>query len=301
MGYSIFYDKQFIKAEKNNEEVFFPMVYGGSSNCYEVGKNNRCGRRERSWFNFQYILKKKYGTLNEMLNNISKERENVILRNKETNEEYIKNGNPNYVDEYSDKRWGYFTAISFGGGCKVTYGQYKGLAITGCKKALTVEELKEFGVSVHIYTSIHSKEDEENFKKAGKQEINFYPTTSKELIEKIDEFEEYVKDFPNVSLYVTINADERTMTRIRRKKFPTKKNAPVFADVEEYFVILVVNVGYFYKKTRNGFKYSPYQDGGKLFASQKAASKQKKRFEERYGNQYSVVIENVKRKTRLKV
>ena len=67
---------------------------------------------------------------------------------------------------------------------------------------------------------------ESNFLKVDyyhKYGVVHYPKTSTELVEKIDEYVEYLKDTPYVSLYVTIDADEYTMKRIRREKFPTKK------------------------------------------------------------------------------
>lgn len=293
MSYDLIYDKQFIKAEKDGKDVYFPMIYAGPSNCFEIGSRNRCGRRVRSWENYN-VLDKKYGTLEEMLQKANEVRERLIERNKETLKEW-----PDW-DVYSDERFGYFTGLYFNGNRKTTFGQYKGLFTTGCKKALTVEELNELGVSVNVHTSIYSKEDVEKFKAAGKEEVYFYPQTSKELVEKVDELYEYLKDTPYVSFYISLDASEVTMKRIRRVKFPTKKTKPEYKEVEEYFVICIVNVGYFYKGTRNGFRYSPYQDGGKRFVSAKAAERAMKRFKESHGR-YTTVVENVKQKTTLKV
>jgi hypothetical protein len=302
MSYEIFYDKCFIKAEKDGKDVYFPMVYAGSSNCFEVGRNGRNGRRERSWWNFKYYLnEKQYGTLEEMLANLAAYREKVIQRNKENNEGYIAEGKADWCDEYSDERWGYFTGSSFGGGCKVTYGQFKGIFVTGVRKAITIEELHQFGVNVHIKSFIYSDEDAKKYKEAGNKDIYFTPETSKELIEKLDELEETLKETPYVSLYITMDASEYDMKRIRREKFPTKKTKPEYKDVDEYFVICVTGIGYLFKGTRNGFQYSPYQTGGKPFVSAKAAEKAMKRFKERHGSRYTLEVENVKQKTRLKV
>lgn len=299
MSYDLIYDKQFVRATKDGKEVFFPIIYAGPSNCFEVGIGNRNGRRSRSWEDYKFAHKGKfYLTLEEMVANAFAYREELIERNKKSNEEYINSGKPNWCDEYSDERFGYFTGLSFGGGCKATFGQYKGLFITGCKKALTVEELREFGVSVNVQSSPYSAKE---LKAAGKEEFYFCPKTSQELVEKIDEFVEYLKDTSNVSMYISINADEYDMKRIRREKFPTKKTRPEYKDVDEFFVIYIVDVGYFYKGTRNGYKYSPYKSGGKQFATAKAAETFIKRFVKRYGGKYSAIIENVKQKTRLRV
>jgi hypothetical protein len=253
MSYEIIYDRQFIKAEKEGKPVFFPMLYMGSSNCYEVGRNGRNGRRERGWHNSTYQLgKKRYGTLEEMMQNVEKEREEMIERCNKSFEQYKEEW-----CKYSDERWGSHAGISFGGGCKATFGQYKGLFVTGCKKALTVEELAQFRVSVNIHTYIYSDENRAKFKLAGKEEINFTPQTSKELIEKIDEFEEYLKDTPYVSLYVTIDADEYIMKRIRREKFPKTKHPKELKTVDKFYVVKDTSTGnYVLKASRGGYKYS---------------------------------------------
>lgn len=293
MSYDLIYDKCFIKAEKDGKVVFFPIVYAGPSNCFEIGRGGRSGRRVRSWENYN-VLDKKYGTLEEMLQKADAVRERLIERNKETLKEW-----PDW-DVYSDERFGYFTALYFNGNRKTTFGQYKGLFITGCKKALTVEQLREFGVSVNVHSSIYSEENQKKFKEAGKKEIYFVPTTSKELIEKLDEFEDYLKDTPYVSLYITINASEYDMKRIRKEKFPTKKTKPEYKEVDKYFVVHIVNYGYFYSSKKYGFRYTPYQSSGKRFASEKAASNFVKRFSKRY-SQYSTVIETVNEKTTVRV
>ncbi len=291
MSYDIIYDRQFIKAEKDGKEVFFPIIYAGSSNCYEV-KGKGCGRRSRSWENYSFALKGKfYGVLDEMIAEAVSFRENLIERNKENLKEYTN------WDVYSDERFGYFTGLYFNGNRKTSFGQYKGMFITGCKKALTVEDLREFDVCVNVHTSSYSAKELEV---AGKKEIYFYPKTSQELIEKIDEFTEYLKDVPNVSMYISINADERTMKRIRETKFPTKKSRPEYKEVDEFFVVHIANYGYFHSSKRYGFRYTPYQSSGKRFISEKAASKFVKRFSERH-SQYIPNIEKVEEKTTIKV
>ncbi len=302
MSYEILRDKQFIKAEKDGKTVFFPMIYSGSNNCTQISSKGR-EIRERNWGILSYVLSgKKYGTLEEMIAFVENERLRVIENNKKSNEQYKSEGKESWCDEYSDERWGYFTAVSFGGGCKATFGQYKGFFITGCKKALTVEELNELGVPVNIHTQsfYYMKEKLKRYKDAGKEEINHYVKSSKELIEKLEEFEEYLKDFPKVSLYVTISADESEMKRIRRIKFPTKKNKPEYKEVNQYFVLHIASYGYFYGAKRNGFRYTPYKTSGKPFASMKAAENYKKAFSKRHST-YSVEIEIVDQKTTVRV
>jgi len=291
MSYDLIYDKQFIKAEKDGKEVFFPIIYAGPSNCFEIGTRNRNGRRVRSWEDYKYALNGKfYGTLEELVANAMTHREEVIERNKRNKESY-----PDW-ETYSDERFGYFTGLYISGSRKTTFGQYKGLFITGCKKALTVEELREFGVTVTVQNSFYSTKELEA---AGKKEFYFCPKTSQELIEKVDEFVEYLKD-TNVSMYISINADEYTMKRIRKQKFPTKATKPEYKEVDKYYVIHIVNYGYFHSSKRYGFRYSPFQGSGKPFISEKAALRYAKTFAERF-SQYTTVIETVNRPTTVKV
>lgn len=225
MSYTILYDKQFIKAEKNGEEVFFPMVYGGSNNCYECTNSTR-GRRERNWFLMsRFSDNKKYGTLEEMIACVEAEREEVIKSNELSNKHYAKMGKESWCENYSDSQFGYFVALAINGATRTTsFGKYKGLFVTGCRKALTVEELKEFHVNVKIRIHIFDEETEKKFKEAGKEQKTYYPKTSNELIEVLEEVEEYLKDFPEVHFYVGIDASEYTMKHIRKIKFPTKNN-----------------------------------------------------------------------------
>ncbi len=302
MSYDLFYDKNFIKAEKDGKDVFFPMIYGGSSNCFEVGRNGRSGRRERSWFNLPFILKgKQFGTMEEMLKNADAERLNRIKNNEERNEEYKAKGDASWCTEYSDERWGYFTGLAIGGSTsKTSFGQYKGLFSTGCKKALTVEELKEFGVSVHLYTSIYSDEGQAKFKEAGKEQINFYPQTSKELIEKTEEFEEYLKD-TNVNLYITLSgADEYTMKRIRRNKFPIVKHPKQNVTVDKFFVIKDETTGHYVMKLRrNGYSYSY---NGKAYCKKFVKEAEAKRYMKKVAAKFGTrvfIVEEVNEKTQV--
>jgi len=300
MSYEIVYLKQFIKAEKDNKTVFFPMIYGGSNNCIQFDRSSR-GRRERSWFLMTHILEgKRFGTMEEMLKRADQEREGVIKRNKESNEHYRAEGNESWCSEYSDKSFGWFTSLAIGGSTSNTsFGKYKGLFSIGCKKALTVEELKEFRVNVRIHSYVYDDKKREAFEALGKKDINFIPQTSAELLEKLDEFDEYLKDTPYVFMYVTIDANESTMKRILREKFPTKKHVPEYKEVDKYFVMHIVNYGYFYDSKRYGFRYTPYQNSGKRFASQKAAERFQKRFAQKHS--YTTVIETVNEKAKVKV
>ena len=298
MSYELFYDKQFIKAEKEGKTVFFPMIYGGSNNCIQFDNSSR-GRRERSWFNFTYPLKgRRYGSLEEMLKNVEAERLGYIESNKQSNARYIADGKPEWCDEYSDDRFGYYASLAIGGShtSKTTFGMYKGIFTTGCKKALTVEELLENGISVNIHSYIYSNVEEAKFKEMGKDTFSFYPQTSEELIEKVDYFEEYIKDAPFVSMYVSINASEYTMKNLRKRLYPkTKKEQVDINTLPEYFVIFDTNSrNYVIKLTGNGYRYS-YNGKSycKRIANKKEAERYAKKACDKYGQSDRFIVETV--------
>ncbi len=286
MSYEIIYDKQFIKAEKEGKIVFFPMLYMGSNNCYEVGRGGKCGRRERDWHNSTYLLKgERFGTLEEMMLNVEEEKKRVIESCEKSFEQYKEEW-----CKYSDKRWGSHTSLSFGGGCKSTFGQYKGLYKTGCEKALTVEELKEFNVPVKIYTnSFYYREDDlKKFKEAGKEEINYVVNTSEELMAKLEEFAEYLKDTPYASLYVSIDASEYDMKKIREVKFP--KSRKELKTVDKFYIIKDTLAGhYFIKGAKRGYTYT-YQGQlrGKKFAKETDAKKCAKKINDKMRTNFIV-------------
>lgn len=283
MSYEIFYNKQFIKAEKNGETVFFPIVYAGSNNCYEVSYNRkRNGRRSRSWYNFSfYTNNKHYGTLKEILENIENYKVKLIEDNKNQNLKYIEEGHEDWVTEYSDNLYGFFTATSFGGGCKVTYKQFQNMFINGAKRSMTVEELKDFGVATIIETRIWDDDAKNKLKQSGKTLLSFYPKTSQELISNIDECLSYYNDMPYVSIYISINASEHTMKNIS-KKFCVAKSQKIFQDVNGYYIINIEGCGVFYNSKKHGFRYTPYKTSGKPFASLKNANNFIKKLSERF-------------------
>jgi len=282
MSYTLFYDKQFIKVKKDEKTVFVPMIYGGSNNCYEVGKGGRSGRRERDWFVLKFILNGKIaGTLEEMLEKAEAEKVELIERNKDDD------------NKYSDDRFGWFSSLSLGGGCKVTFGQYKGVFITGCKKALTVEELKEFGVGVYISTYLYEDSKKEALKQAGKEMKYVEINSSDELLTKFEETEKYYEG-TGVSVYLKIDAFEHQMKRIRKAKFPTTKKVKQLVEVDKYFVIRVEHCGYFHSAMRNGFRHTPYSDSAKGFITEKEAEKYLKKFKQRNSRIASIELVNEK-------
>lgn len=284
MSYSIIYEKQFIKAEKDGKTVYFPMVYGGSNNLYEAGS----GRRVRNWGILSIKDGKKYYTLEEMIEYVEKERADTIEKNKEDVEKYGESWG-----KYSDKNFGYFQSLAIGGHhtTTTTFGMFKGIFITGCKKALTVEELRELGVTVRIYTSIYSKEELVAYHEAGKVEINFYPKTSEELMEQLEYSENHVEG-TNVSLYVEIHASEYTMKNIRRKKFSpeVKDRKPV----EKNFVIANSEGNYIVKNYKNSYTHTINKQFAKMFATKGAAKRYAENIQKYFDKPLGLEVESIK-------
>lgn len=266
MSYEIIYDKQFVKV---SEKVFIPMILAGSNNCYEHTYKGE--RRSRNWFNFSYILMTGLsGTMEEMLEFQAKVRDDKFEQ---------------YPDEYEDSSFGYYTGLSNrGGGCNMTYGQYTGIVKTGCKKALTVEQLLDEGVTINITTSNNA---EEKLKNLGLEPLNFTPKSTQEL-------EDFIIGTAPKYMYLThLDAtysgmfDEKP-TRIRKKYFKKVAKEKERVTSTTGFAI-ETPVGYFSKGTRNGYLYSPSKDGGKQYLNKKEAERKVKALNKRYNKEFKVV------------
>lgn len=279
MSYEIIYDKNFIKVEqKNKETVYCPMVYTGSNNCYEYYNGRE--RRERSWVPFTYIANGKLlATKEEMLTKMEEEKQSL----KDLN------------NEYRDKRFGYFTGLSIGGGCTATFGQYKGIVITGTKKSLTVEQCVENGIRISVRTGYDYK-NEQLEEKGGPHSI--YVETTEEFLQAIEELKEYVKG-TTVNVTVNISASENIMKWIRKRLFPKTKKEKTLKTVDNYFTIYLPDIGGYYAKgTKSGYKYSykPY----KKYETKKEAQKTVNRLNKKRGESFAQV-KQVDEKTQLYV
>lgn len=240
MSYEIFYDKQFVKV---NDELFIPMIYAGSNNCYQYDLSNR-GRRERSWFPYSWLIDGKLmGTAEEMLAKVDKQRTDLI--------ESCKNSE----DKYKDESFGWHTSLSFGNGCNVSFNQYKSFIKTAIKKALTIEQLAECGISVQIYCYVY---DEEKFKKeTGKETKYKYARSTEEFFKIKKELEKYYEGTGKTLSYSLSGACERIMKRVRARYFPRKaKQRKNWDEIREFYVLRNASGHYFAKKTKRGYRYS---------------------------------------------
>ena len=247
MSYEIIYNKQFVKL---NETEFIPIVLIGSNNCYDILPNGR-QRRERNWYGLKNVLNGKcYGTLESMVAKCENEREGYI----KDNEQQIAKYGESY-GRYTDNSYGYYASLAIGGSTrKTTFGKYKGIFTDGVKKAMTVEELRDNGITIEV-TSGYT--DDKELKEHNKERRNHYPITSLELKNKIDEYEEYYKGTP-IGFFVTINSDPERVLRMQQIRNRLSKQTKVKTpkEVKEEFVFKMEGGGYFVKGTRNGLNYT---------------------------------------------
>ena len=273
MSYEIVYDKQFIKAEKDNEEVFFPMLYWGSNNCYEWSPSGR-ERRSRDWNVWTYHAGGEfYATKEFLLNSCEEFRQSIIDRNnkQERNE---------WFDEYKDSSFGYWSSVAINGSTRnTTFGRYKGIFNTGCDKALTVEQLLEMNVTVVINS--YSYKDE-GYEKLNKEKLYEVATSSEHLIKIVDEAKEYYKD-TGISIHISFSGMyESTPKRLRQYFFPKEKTQKEKEKVNEFFTI-TINGNYFAKMLKyGGYRYSSYSPI-KKFKTKKEAEAYAKKYNNKYG------------------
>lgn len=270
MSYEIIYDKQFIKVAENK---FVPMVLAGSNNCTEISISGR-ERRERSWFVWNMSNKLVY-SLEEMVAYANKLRENAIKTHQERKEE-----NPTWwTEDYNDNNFGWFTSVAINGRTsQTTFGQFKGVFTTGCKKALTIGQLIYENVNVYVENNYYRKEEQDLYK---------IPTYCKlvnsgtELLEAIEEFNEIFKGTNQKPTIRFSGMGERTPKRLRLRYF--KKEAKPKAEkkeikVDEFYSIVAPNGFYFVKRTRSGYHYTSYPY--LKFLTEKEAQRKIKNFRE---------------------
>ena len=289
MSYELIYAKQFIKVKENK---FIPIVLGGSSNCYDSFKGKE--RRSRSWFNIRTNGNEQLAlSLNEMLVGVELERNLLIKRNNENLKD-----DANW-DKYDDKSFGYFNALAIGGRhtSNTTFGQYKGLFTDGVKKALTVEQLMKFHISVslNVFTPSFDKELEAEVLELQKQFGTV--TTSEELNKKLELFETLRKE--RITLTVKLNAinDAKVLKPIHKHFFPKVIKEKTEVEIDKYFVITIKG-NYFNRLLKRGYRYGYSQHNAKIFTTLPLAEKMVKKLIDK-GYKDEVEIETVKQKTKI--
>ena len=261
MSYEIIYDKQFVKV---NDNTFIPMILSGSNNCTEWSPSGR-ERRSRSWFNFGYLLGYAIaGTMEQMLEKQEEQRKKEMERD----------------EAYSDKSYGAYSGLRING-TLASFGAYTGIVKTGCKKALTIEQLAEENVNLHIRT-YSSDKTREILKEQGLEPVSFFPQTTKELEDFIKNVEPKYKGKKEGTLYISYSGMyESTPKRIRRKYFASTTTSVEKQEVKSSigYVVKAIEtkddytIGYLVSFRGGSFRYSPYNTGGKQHLMKKDAEK----------------------------
>jgi len=264
MSYEILYDKCFIKAN----DKYIPMILTGSNNCYQYDRSSR-GRRERSWLNFTYACGgKQYATEAELLAHIEAEKQKYL---------------ENYGEE-SLSNFGYYSSFKISGNTRTTFGQYKGIFTTGMKKALTIEQLREFDVYLQIYTYDYGTKYQDKAKKEGFEWLGSVTIASTEhFFETLKKFEDHYKDsgYSWRIGFDTWNL-EKDIKTIRKKMFPEFQKKYEYVTQDHFYTVMFNHRGssyYYVKRTRNGIKYThyPYLQ----FATEKEAKKLQNRLKDK--------------------
>ena len=271
MSYEIIYDKQFIKVKEPNgypNDMYIPMILAGSNNCYEWSNSGK-ERRSRSWFPWTLDV----GLMGEEFQFVgywNKTRNEIISRN----EEREKN---NWYDEYSDKNFGYWTAISINGKrtSGTTFKNIVGVFTNGIKKALTIEELASEGVSVIVRSGYITREKGvKPFSKVVKNDV--------ELFETLKECREHLGD-SGVETTIDFGGmyDDKPK-RIRKKFFP--KNTKQLVKTDTVHNIVTSNGAYIYKSSKGGYNYTYHKNSAKIYVDINIAKAQAKRLSKRFPN-----------------
>lgn len=279
MSYEILYRRLFVKL---SDTEIIPIVEAGSNNVYEATGNGR--KRSRYWQNFSFISGgKTIVSPKEIETKIDTYRQEVIDRNAESNKRYVAEGKTEWVDEYSDKMWGYFTAISIYGRSTrgTSFNMYKNYILNGIKEAVTVEELAKNNIYVSVNVSSYV---EDKIKKLGLIDKGSVTANSTEHLRKIvAEFEAYYNPYEisfwadlhhaySINDFLSMRSRERGLKRTARGKTD-------WFGIDHY-VLHAPNYNYFYKKTKYGFRYTPYKDsfGLKRFKTFKQAESYIKKY-----------------------
>lgn len=268
MSYSIVYDKQFIKVG----EKYLPIVLAGDSNLYEG-----YGKREKRVRNFHTFIHERGLQFLYSEENLIKKADDYRLSLMERERS----------EDYSDNNFGFHTGIAIGGRSTMatTFGHYKGIFKTGCKKALTLEQLnsyrKGFKVSLRSYSSGFFK----------------YANTSDELETILDEALEWERE-NNKTIYVSISLHYDDLKWLKRQFFPIKKPTTKTLNVGDTYYILKYNdpsssrnYNYFKKFLKHGFKGSILESMAKKFLNKKHAEKQMEILQSRFPTYNLKIVE----------
>lgn len=287
MSYSILYNRQFVKVADN---LFIPMIEAGDNNVYESGK-----KRARSWYNQRYVTDGAiWASPETILSNIDKIREERIASNLRS----VSAGHLDEGDKYEDKRFGWHEGVALYGRhtTGTTFLMYRNFYKTGIEKALTIEQLIEKGVCLHMKIYYWKPEEITSNGKEIKHEVQF--TSTEHLVNTVNEWVEYYGEMAG-RIFLYFRSDWAMEQLVKSQKDKKEKKKKEWVESKTYYVLEGENGGngYFVKATALGYKYAYTSTGARKFLTEKAAMEFHKRMKYRdlfkvkfVEHQYSVSV-----------
>ena len=263
MGHTILYDSVGIRLPKN--DLYLTLCKSGCNNVYYAHGGGQ--RRSRSWSFWSPLGCKPY-KLEDVIDKINTWRDDAIEKNKEDQDRYT------HWSEYSDARFGYYTAIAkYGRRCSTTsfkqvYNHYVH------KNYIDFEDFtKEYSVYVDLpYYCISDK------LRGSVEPDRVYVKTEEELLKTIEEFScKYV----TMQFYVSVVLhDDATSKEIYRRVAPNLITERVrkpreLKKVDSFYTIMFED-NYFKKRTSRGIVYSYWIPQIKVVTERQATAKLKK-------------------------
>jgi len=244
------------------------MTLAGANNCTEMTWKGR-ERRERSWsgwfwsdgifFSEAQMLGLTEKRLLEVMNNYKDEDKTV---------------------EQFKSNYGGWVGLSIGGanGTGLTsFAKYQNIFKTGCKKALTVEQLADGGVSVWIGTPYVYGGIEEKY---GLKQFELKAKSGENLVELYELMEEYIKGTELLPTIRFTGMYDETPTRLRKKFFPRVRKEKKLVTVPFQFAIEIFKdgnrLGRLQRFTRGGSFNYHYSGGGKRYNTEAEANRRAK-------------------------
>lgn len=270
MSYDIIYGKQFVKLRKTGEVI--PMLLAGPSNCFEIGNGGRNGRRTRSWEGSRYYNRK--GKTSEKPEAILKKLDAELRRRIR---EHLKYQKANYLKEewvnpaHIREHFGYYSSIVVGSGrCYDTsWNRWRNLFANGIKNAVTIEELDKLGVNLNIH--YYSYNDDSPNGKPASVDIK----TEQEYFIELKKWREWQANSGKM-FYLSFHpsSTDTVLHRLRMLRYSKRKPPREKTRVEQdHFFVLTNRNGNLIKYTRQAYRYSYSQTGGKQFRTEDTAEK----------------------------
>ncbi len=273
MSWDILYNRQFVRVN----DIVIPMILSGSNNCYEVGRNNRNGRRARDWWRHRYYLEA--GALGI-------KPEDLELKLDAEFNDYLERYKDEADKEKLSQSWGYYTGIRLRTNTRTTFNQYKAFYMNGCKEAMSVEELVQHGVYMSI--GVYRYADEDILKRG----LKILPTVTIETTQQlIDTYKVYADYYGYDSVIVTFHNEysiERMIEKLRKRNKKERK----CVETTEFFALKAIGCSQYYVKgQKRGYRYAYTSTGGKKFLTEGKANSFLKRI--KYKDSFEVVKCNV--------